>query len=93
MTTYTKEELRSMLHKGTCQVSFKKINGDTRVMECTLQFEVLNEATKDLPAKKTDKVKQENPATLSVWDLNAKGWRSFRVANVFDVETPQDALF
>lgn len=90
--TYTKEQLKSDLHKGTCTVSFKKLNGETRIMECTLQFQVLNEVTKDLPTKKTDTVKKENPNTLSVWDLNANGWRSFRVDRVFDIERPETKL-
>ena len=41
-------------------------------------------------ATKTDqlsqkKVREVNPEVVSVWDTNATGWRSFRVANVTNV--------
>lgn len=88
--TFTKEEISSELHKGVVEVSFKKVNGDTRIMECTLANNLL--PVEDMPAKKTDRVKKPNDAVLSVWDINAKGWRSFRVANVFEVKSPQKKL-
>jgi hypothetical protein len=88
--TFTKEEISSVLHKGVATVSFTKVNGDTRIMECTLKADLL--PVDDMPVKKTDRVKKPNDKVLSVWDTNAKGWRSFRVENVFDVETPQKNL-
>ena len=32
------------------------------------------------------KVREINENVVSVWDVNAKGWRSFRVANVTNFE-------
>ena len=88
---YTKDEIQSELKKGVAKVSFTKVNGDTRIMECTLNGQHMPKAD-DMPAKKTDRVKAPNNHVLSVWDVNAKGWRSFRVENVFNVETPQKNL-
>jgi hypothetical protein len=88
--TFTREEISSVLQKGVATVSFTKVNGDTRIMECTLNGNHID--LDDLPKKKTDRVKKPNPAVLSVWDVNAKGWRSFRVENVFNVESPQENL-
>lgn len=87
---YTKEQITSELHKGVAEVSFTKVNGDTRIMECTLKHDLLPVA--DMPKKKTDRVKKPNDKVLSVWDVNAKGWRSFRVENVFDVKKSQKEL-
>jgi len=87
---YTKEEIQSELHKGVATVSFTKVNGETRIMECTLKRQLL--PVVDMPKKKTDRVKAPNDKVLSVWDVNAKGWRSFRVENVFNVESPQNEL-
>ena len=87
---YTKEEISSVLQKGVATVSFKKVDGSTRIMECTLNGNHM--PVEDMPVKKTDRVKKPNDAVLSVWDVNAKGWRSFRVENVFNVETPQENL-
>ncbi len=90
MTTYTKDEISSVLHKGVATVSFKKIDGSTRIMECTLNTVLLEDV--DMPKKKTDRVKKSNKDVLSVWDTNAAGWRSFRIKNVFNVESPQKTL-
>ena len=54
-------------------VTFLKKDGSERVMNCTLQEEVAVKVE-----KKTDRVKQVNEDVLPVYDLDAKGWRSFR---------------
>ena len=90
MTTYTREEISTTLHKGVATVSFKKVDGSTRVMECTLSADKM--PVNDMPVKKTNRVKKPNNDVLSVWDCNAEGWRSFRIENVFNVETVQEVL-
>ena len=69
------------LKRGIFEVTFTKINGDKRVMECTLHRKVLPQATKKDPLTET-KVRELNEEVVSVWDVNAQGWRSFRIANV-----------
>ena len=87
---FTIEEISTVLHKGVATVSFTKVDGSTRIMECTLNEGMLSAA--NMPAKKTDRVRKPNNAVLSVWDVNAEGWRSFRVEDVFNVETAQETL-
>jgi hypothetical protein len=53
-------------------------------MTCTLQESFLPPAKKDDPLTQK-KVREINPEVVSVWDTNAKGWRSFRVANVIEM--------
>jgi len=79
-----KENTIAKLVKGEVVVTFNKINGDKRVMTCTLQEGVVPEATKTdtISQKKVQKINEE---VQVVWDLNAKGWRSFRWANVTEV--------
>ena len=79
-----RDEIVEMLKDNVCKVEFTKVNGDKRLMTCTLQESFLP------PAKKDDtltqkKVREINPEVVSVWDTNAKGWRSFRVANVIEM--------
>ena len=88
--TFTKEEISSELQKGVATVSFTKVDGSTRIMECTLSGKHM--PVEDMPVKKTERVKKPNYATLSVWVVNAIGWRSFRIEYVFKVETPQESL-
>ena len=78
---YTREQLIAQLNEKTLQVTFTKVNGEQRVMTCTLQESVLPPA----PATESTKERKGNDATVSVWDVNAAGWRSFRIDNVTDV--------
>lgn len=71
--------LKSILTKNVCDVTFTKVNGETRTMPCTLKPSSLPEAV----VKESKKA--PNPDTLSVWCVDKKEWRSFRVMNVTEV--------
>lgn len=79
-----REDIVDRLKQGLLEVTFNKVNGDERVMTCTLQEGVIPAATKKDPLS-LKKVREVNPEVVSVWDTNATGWRSFRVANVTNV--------
>jgi hypothetical protein len=74
-----REELRSMLRNGIVELTFDKVNGERRVMECTL-------LPKYLPDYVNESIDREmadsEPEHLAVWDLKAEGWRSFRFDRV-----------
>ena len=76
----TQVELLENLRKETLVVTFNKLNGDERIMTCTKSFDVIPEEHKP----KTDKEPKEGNVT--VWDTNAKGWRSFKYDRVTKVE-------
>jgi len=66
---------------GPMTVTFNKKDGEQRVMKCTLQPELLP----PVPIKESTKTKKENDSVISVYDLNAEGWRSFIVKNVTNI--------
>ena len=75
-----REFLRMVLAKQTVEVTFTKVNGDIRVMECTLNPEVLPKVVVNEDKPKREK---KNPETsLAVYDVKAEGWRSFVIKNV-----------
>ena len=77
----TKEDLKNLLEQNVLEVDFTKLNGDKRVMTCTLREDMKPPATKtDTMSQK--KVREVSDAVVSVWDVNAKGWRSFRYERV-----------
>ena len=76
----TQVELLEKLRRETLVVTFNKLNGDERIMTCTKSFDVIPEEHKP----KTDKEPKEGNVT--VWDTNAKGWRSFKYDRVTKVE-------
>lgn len=84
ITEELKTEILAGLRAGEKTVTFTKVNGDKRVMTCTLQEGVIPPATKTDPLSQK-KVRAVNPEVCSVWDVNAQGWRSFRWANVVEV--------
>ena len=73
----TKADLKNLLEQNALVVDFTKLNGDKRVMTCTLREDMKPHATKD-DTMSQKKVREISDAVVSVWDVNAKGWRSFR---------------
>ena len=88
---YNREELMERLRTKESVVTFTKLNGEQRIMTCTLDPSLIPE--EHMP--KSDKPKKEPSAkqleNIGVYDLNAKGWRSFKVSNVTDVQTTEEA--
>ena len=84
MTDLFKEYKEALLEEH-CMVTFKKVSGDERTMRCTLRKEDIPSAGKSDPLSQT-KIRELNTDVLPVWDLDAKGWRSFRIENVTKFE-------
>ena len=85
----TKADLKSQLEQNVLVVDFTKLNGDKRVMTCTLREDIKPAATKtDTMSQK--KVREISDAVVSVWDVNAKGWRSFRYDRINTVEIVEE---
>lgn len=82
MSTYTKPQLQDLLRSHQCQVTFTKVDGTVRVMPCSLREQ-------DLPVRtitENQRSRPEKEDNLSVWCLDKKEWRSFRVSNVTFIE-------
>lgn len=73
------------LQLGEKVVTFTKVNGEKRVMTCTLDASIIPVATKEDPLSQK-KVRSVSDEVLPVWDVNAKGWRSFRIDSVVSFE-------
>ena len=80
MGEHTYETLTSQLLAGAYEVTFTKVNGEKRVMPCTLNSEFL-------PAKESEKAtvdasKEVNKTVVRAFAIDKQEWRSFRVENV-----------
>ncbi|MBT7523773.1 MAG: DUF2693 domain-containing protein [Gammaproteobacteria bacterium] len=71
-----REILVEGLKNNLVKVVFTKVNGDERTMNCTLHDSVLPEPNI------TETKKKVNPDTISVWDVDNGGWRSFRLDSI-----------
>jgi hypothetical protein len=92
-TPESQEAFRTLLKAMPLGVAFRKVNGDHRYMRCTLDQQFIPPG----PAK-TEDVYDKNPFadeervqlgsnTCRVFDMDARGWRSFRWTSVLSFET------
>jgi len=74
-----RDELIEILKSRIVEVRFEKTNGEERVMQCTLRED-------HLPPK-NDSIKKYKPNTkvIAAYDVDKKGWRSFRVDRIIDL--------
>jgi hypothetical protein len=68
-----KDELVKELYDNVLSVIFKKVDGSMRKMRCTL-------VPKYLPNQ--ERPDQFNLGTITVWDMDERDWRRFRVDSV-----------
>ena len=78
--TKKREILVEGLKRNLMKVVFTKVNGEERTMLCTLHESVLPEPII------TESTKKVNPDTISVWDIDNNGWRSFRIDSIKEVK-------
>ena len=73
--TKNQQILKDLLRvsKDGVYVTFTKVNGDGRTMRCTRNPDIIG-----TPNSTEGEGRPEYPTACSVWDLDAKGWRSFR---------------
>lgn len=77
---FTRDGLVDMLRHNVVTVTFTKVNGEERIMRCTLRGDVIpNASTRNGDVVVEGKTSSNN---VSVWDVEANGWRSFRVNSV-----------
>lgn len=79
-----REQIITHLKDGICTVVFTKKSGEARKMVCTLMSEELPEQT--TVKKTTDVVKKVNEEVVSCYDIEAEGWRSFRIDSIVSFE-------
>ena len=73
-----RDTLIKNLQQKVMRVTFTKVNGEERVMECTLQEYMLPETV--------ESNRKQNEAVLPVFDINKGEWRSFRMDSITKIE-------
>jgi hypothetical protein len=81
---YQRDTLLNDLRQNVIEVHFTKVNGDNRVMRCTLQKHLLPESYQTSLEEQTQESNfhNANPKVIAAWDVQAGGWRSFRIESV-----------
>ena len=78
--TLSKSNIKNMLTTDIVNVKFKKTDGSERLMKCTLLEGWVKEYE-----KKSEKTRPVSEDTLSVWDVEKDGWRSFRYDSIIEI--------
>lgn len=78
-----KKDIVDDLIKGVRIVIFKKVDGTIRRMRCTLKADYL--PNKETPAQRDD-------YTVTVWDLDEKDWRRFRIDTLQTIIDDDDVI-
>lgn len=79
-----KFELKEILENNVVTVVFEKVDGTLREMKCTLLNEYIPTPKVELLSENTT-VRKEPDGTLSVWDIDNSGWRSFRLDSIKEI--------
>jgi hypothetical protein len=80
---YDRATLMEDLRHSVAEVTFTKVNGERRIMRCTLDPRYLPKMTTEQTDHLEEQHKRvENQEVIACWDLQANGWRSFRVDSV-----------
>jgi len=82
-----RSQVKDVLVKDIVQVTFTKINGDERVMTCTLHPENLPKPVVKEGEEKKERIIKNPENSLAVFDMKAEGWRSFVIRNIKSVNT------
>lgn len=78
----TREEMLVQLRSGVCNVTFTKVNGESREMRCTLVRDMIPENKTPKSPEEGEPEKKINEAVIRVFDLIKEDWRSFKVDSV-----------
>ena len=76
-----RDTLIKNLQKKAMRITFTKVNGEERVMDCTLQEHMIPETN--------ESNRKQNEEVLPVFDINKGEWRSFRLDSVTNIESLQ----
>lgn len=82
-----RSQVKDVLVKDIVEVTFTKLNGDERVMSCTLHPDNLPKPVIKEGEEKKERVFKNPENSLAVFDVKAEGWRSFVIRNIKSVKT------
>ena len=76
--------LKNFLKDNKVEVTFRKVNGEIRIMNCTLCEDFIPVKLEDNDvARPSHKV---NDNVLAVYDLDKNSWRSFRIDSIIETK-------
>ena len=81
--------LRGLLTKGVYNITFNKINGETRTMPCTLKADMMPPVV----IKEGKEARAPKQDTISVWCIDKQEWRAFKVMNITEIQEHNEIAY
>lgn len=79
---YNRESVLNGLRDWVAEITFTKLNGEQRVMRCTLRADLIPKSLVEDNIESERKFHRENKEVVVAWDMQKGGWRSFRVDSI-----------
>jgi hypothetical protein len=92
----SRTDLARMLSLGSVTVTFTKVDGTERIMECTIAPHLIPEDNRPIRSGELLTEVPTESDQMRVFDLNVGDWRSFRVSSVKEVtlvREPSDSRY
>lgn len=80
---FDKAILKEALAKCVAEITFNKVDGSVRKMNCTLMADYVPQVVSEEQVAHVPRV--QNDEVMAVWDLDKQDWRSFRLDSVTNI--------
>lgn len=90
---YERDDLLRSLRSTVMKVTFTKVDGEQRVMRCTLIPLLIEQQGGGFNLEADKRFHRSRQEILAVWDIDNRGWRSFHIDKVYYVEGLDPVLF
>lgn len=86
-----KYHILEALMSGVCRITFTKVDGTVRTMNCTRNIEFVPAHARP-PAAGLNFKRSENPNSdqVDVFDMDKRQWRSFKMNNIISMDLRPD---
>lgn len=76
----TEQEIKDLLKTGICKITFEKVDGSTRILNGTLDFNLIP------PQPESTRKRISSSDAIPVWSVDDQGWRSFKKSLLISIE-------
>ena len=85
---YNRDNVLGDLREHIVEITFDKVNGERRIMRCTLMPAYLPASYRNNieEQKQEAEFHRNNKDSIAVWDITNAGWRSFKIESVIYVQ-------
>lgn len=78
----TEQEIKALLKKSVCKITFEKVDGSTRILTATLRDDILP----PIPEGTGKGKRTFGGDAIPVWSIDDQGWRSFKLSLLISIE-------